>query len=150
MKITRARFTLSPFTSETMANIGKVLAKSMRDRIGSGLNALDRNAKPLKPGRTGRNGQELRGYPDYKQYRGLQPIRDWLYSGRTLRSLQVLSVNQNRGTIGFTDAKADQIAHFNNLIEKAFAVSPKDAIALQQAVYSTFKQERLVQFRRVA
>jgi hypothetical protein len=128
-----------------MAGIGKVLAKSIRDRIGSGLNALDQSAKPLRPGRRGK-----KGYPEYKQAHGIAPVRNWTWTGRTLRSLQVLSVNQNRGTIGFVDAMGDQKAHYNNLIEKAFAVSPKDAVALRQAVYDTFRSEKPIQFRRVA
>ena len=52
----------------------------------------------LKPGKPGR-----RGYPDYKAARGLQPLRDWTWSGHTLRCLKVLTANENRAAIGFLD-----------------------------------------------
>ena len=109
-KITRARWVLGPFTSEDMETIGGVLADSIGKRIAAGLNANDEQAKPLKPGRNGR-----RGYPDYKAARGLQPFRDWFWTGRTMRSLKVKSASENRVVIGFVDPNADRIAHVNNL-----------------------------------
>src|ERR1700685_3639877 len=118
-KITRVRLPDTPFSPEQMAQLGEVLAQSIRARIHRGINANDASAKPLKPGRTV-NGHRLRGYPDYKIARGLQGIRDWGWTGRTMRSLKVLSANQNGGVIGFSDAVADHRAHINNRIEKMF------------------------------
>lgn len=66
-------------------------------------------ANPLKPGKNGR-----RGYPDYKAARGLQPFRDWFWTGRTMRSLKVKPASENRVAIGFVDANVDRIAHRNN------------------------------------
>lgn len=97
-------------------------------RIQSGQNIYDQAAAPLKPGQSGR-----RGYPDYKSARGLQPIRDWTWSGHTLRCLKVLTANENRAAIGFLDEAfpgrrltASQIAAFNNGREMQWGVSPRD------------------------
>jgi hypothetical protein len=81
-----------------MQGFAQVLADSIRARIQSGQNIYDQAAAPLKPGLSGR-----RGYPDYKAARGLQPIRDWTWSGHTLRCLKVLTANENRAAIGFLD-----------------------------------------------
>jgi hypothetical protein len=144
-KITRARFVLGPFSSEQMAAIGNVMVDTIKTRIQSGLNINDDPAKPLKPGRNGRGG-----YPGYKSSHGLNPIRDWTLRGRTLGSMKVKAANENRVVIGFTDDKADLIAHINNLRERTFGISPKDRIVLQAAVQATFKQARVVRTMKVA
>jgi hypothetical protein len=144
-KITRARFVLGPFTSEDMLSIANTLRDSIAGRIGKGLNVNDAPAKELKPGRPGR-----RGYPDYKKARGLQPIRDWFWTGRTMRSLKVRSANENQAVIGFVDPNADRIAHVNNLREKQFGVSPNDRSALNAAVLAVLRQARVIRVRRAA
>ena len=96
--IKSARFVYSPYTATEMQGFAQVLADSIRARIQSGQNIYDQAAAPLKPGLPGR-----RGYPDYKAARGLQPIRDWTWSGHTLRCLKVLTANENRAAIGFLD-----------------------------------------------
>src|SRR5579864_6274346 len=126
--VRRARFVYSPYTATEMQSFAQVLADSIRTRIQSGQNIYDRAAAPLKPGKSGRHG-----YPDYKTARGLQPIRDWTWSGHTLRCLKVLTVNENRAAIGFLDERfpgrtqtASQIAFFNNLRECQWGASPRD------------------------
>ena len=79
----------SPYTATEMQGSGQVLADSIRARIQSGQNIYDQAAAPLKPGMAGR-----RGYPDYKSARGLKAIRDWTWSGHTLRCLKVLTANE--------------------------------------------------------
>ena len=90
--IKSVRFVYSPYTATEMQGFAQVLADSIRARIQSGQNIYDQAAAPLKPGQSGR-----RGYPDYKSARGLKPIRDWTWSGHTLRCLKVLTANENRG-----------------------------------------------------
>jgi hypothetical protein len=126
--IKSARFVYSPYTAIEMQGFAQVLADSIRGRIRSGQNIYDQAAAPLKPGRAGR-----RGYPDYKLARGLQPIRDWIWSGHTLRCLKVLTANENRAVIGFLNESlpgrrmtASQIAAFNNRREAQWGVSPND------------------------
>jgi hypothetical protein len=118
---------------------------SIAARISKGLNANDTPARPLKPGRNGK-----RGYPDYKAARGLKPIRDWFWTGRTMRSLKVRSANENTATIGFIDPNADRIAHANNLRERQFALSPKDCKTLSSIVLTTLRQRRVVRICRAA
>jgi hypothetical protein len=144
-KITRARFVLGPFTSEDMLDIGNVVVESIKDRLHKGLNINDLPAKPLKPGRNGK-----RGYPDYKAARGLQPFRDWSWTGRTLRSLKVKSASENRCIIGFIDPHADRVAHVNNLRERAFGVSPKDRQAMVAVIKAVLRKSRVIQVRRAA
>jgi hypothetical protein len=126
--VRRARFVYSPYTSDEMLGFGQLLADTIRARIQSGQNIYDQAAAPLKPALPGR-----RGYPDYKVARGLQPIRDWTWSGHTLRCLKVLTVNQNRATLGFLDEAfpgrtqtASEIAFWNNQREHMWGVSPRD------------------------
>jgi hypothetical protein len=114
-------------------------------RIRKAFNVNDGPAKPLKPGRNGR-----RGYPDYKAARGLMPIRDWVWTGRTMRSLKVKSASENAATIGFVDPNADRIAHVNNLRERQFGISPKDRSALNAAVLAVLRQAHVIRIKRAA
>ena len=130
--VRRARFVYSPYTADEMQGFAQVLADTIRARIQSGQNIYDQPAAPLKPGKPGR-----RGYPDYKSARSLQPIRDWTWSGHTLRCLKVLTANENRAVIGFLDESkpgrgqtASQIAFYNNLRERQWGVSPRDRAAV--------------------
>jgi hypothetical protein len=148
-RISRARLVYSPFSSEQMAELGSVVAQAIKDRIHHGVNVEDAAAKPLKPGRMV-NGHRLRGYPDYKIARGLQGIRDWTWTGRTMRALKVLSANENKVTIGFADPVADYRAHINNLREKAFGISPNDRKVLNAAVLALLRQVKVVQVKKAA
>ena len=138
-EITRARFVLGPFTAADMLAVGNVLRDSIAVRIGKGLNVNDAPAKALKPGRSGH-----RGYPDYKVARGLQPFRDWFWTGRTMRSLKVKSASENRVVIGFVDPNADRIAHVNQLRERQFGISPNDRKALRAVVLAVLRQSRVI------
>jgi hypothetical protein len=119
-----------------MLGFGELLADTIRARIQSGQNIYDQAASPLKPGRDGH-----RGYPDLKAARGLKPIRDWTWSGHTLRCLKVLVVNENRATLGFLDETfpgrtqtASEIAFWNNQIEHMWGLSPRDRDVVVQAM----------------
>jgi hypothetical protein len=138
-KITRARFVLGPFSSEQMTTIGLFMCDRIRRRIQNGLNVDDNPSRALKPATV-----------KAKLRRGLNPIRDWTWRGRTLRSLNVLRANENSVTIGFTDPQADQIAAVNNRREKAFGVSPEDRKALREIVLATLRVKSVVAFRKVA
>ncbi len=144
-KITRARFVVGLFSSEQMQTIGQAVTDSVAARIRRGMNVEDAPAKPLKPGRDGK-----RGYPDRKVAHGLQALRDWMWRGKTMRSLKVQSANENRAVVAFVDPEADRIAHFNNKRERQFGMSPADRTVLKQAVNSTAKQARIVRVERVS
>lgn len=128
-----------------MLAIGTVVRDSIATRIGQGQNVEDAPAKALKPGSNGD-----RGYPDYKTARGLQPFRDWFWTGRTMRSLKVKSASENLAVIGFVDPKADRIAHLNNLRERQFGVSPKDRRALKAAVLAGLRKARVLCVKKAA
>jgi hypothetical protein len=136
--IRRARFVYSPYTAYEMQGFAQALADTIKTRIQSGQNIYDQAAAPLKPGRPGR-----RGYPDYKVARGLQPIRNWTWTGHTLRGLKVPTANENRATIGFLDEAmpgrrqtASQIAFYNNQRERQWGVSPRDREVLVVVILS--------------
>ena len=78
------------------------------------------------------------------------PIRDWVWTGRTMRSLKVKSANENTATVGFVDPNADRIAHVNNLRERQFGISPKDRSALNAAVLAVLRQARVIRIKRAA
>jgi hypothetical protein len=136
--VRRARFAYSPFTAQEMQGFAQLLADTIRARIQSGQNIYDQAAAPLKPAKTGR-----RGYPDYKAARGLQPIRDWTWTGHTMRCLKVLTANENRAVIGFLDEAmpgrsqtASQIAFWNNQRERQWGVSPADRQKVIPLIYN--------------
>jgi hypothetical protein len=128
-----------------MLEIGNVVVDSVKDRLHKGLNIRDEAAKPLKPGRNGKHG-----YPDYKAARGLQPFRDWFWTGRTMRSLKVKQASENRCVIGFINPNADAIAHVNNIRERAFGISPKDRLALNAIVRAVLRTARVVRVAKAA
>jgi hypothetical protein len=138
-KITKARFVLGPFSAEDMSVIGTFMCDRIRRRIESGLNVNDAPAKPL-----------VAWYEKSKGRRGLSPLRDWTWRGRTLRSLAVKSASENHVTIGFTDSQADYIAHINNLRERAFGVSEQDRKGLREIVLATLQRTRVVALRKAA
>jgi len=132
--IKKTRFIYSPFTTEEMTSFGQLLADTIRARIQAGQNVYDQAAAPLKPGKPGR-----RGYPDYKSARGLQPVRDWTWSGHTLRCLKVLTANENQAVVGFLQETkpgrsktAAAIAYINNRREQQWGVSPHDRLVITQ------------------
>ena len=134
--IRRARFVYSPYTASEMQGFGQLLADTIRARIQAGQNIYDQAAAPLKPGKPG-----SRGYPDYKTARGLQPIRDWTWSGFTMRCLKVLTANENQAVVGFLNESrpgrwqtASHIAAFNNARERQWGVSPHDRAAVMSAM----------------
>jgi hypothetical protein len=122
-KITHARLTFSPFSSEQMANLGQLMVDTITKRIRFATDANDNRAKDLVP-----------RYADRKIRRGRAPIRDWTWRGATLGSFKVLRASEDRVTIGFTTAQANQIVATQNARVKMFGNSPKDLDTLHAAV----------------
>lgn len=141
-KITKARFVYSPFTAEQMTAIGNDLVKSIQERIHKGLDVNDQRAKPLKSAK----GKYV-PYARWKTRKGLQPFRDLFVTGRTMRSMKVISANENSGKIGFVDAHSDMVMHVNNLRSKQFGISPADHAALVKSVFEMFADKKVASFR---
>ncbi len=129
-----------------MLIIGDFLAETIKARILRAQDVYDNPAPPLKqPERnltSSRNirtvrGQQLyqlpgklyRGYPYYKAKRGIEPVRNWKFTGRTLRALRALSTSQNSVKIGFSDPVADLRVTINNRRWRQFGLSPRDRAA---------------------
>lgn len=92
-KITKARFVVSPFTARQMVEVGQSLITSNFDRWDRGVDAADGRA----PGLTAK-------YARFKSYsRRKRAIRDLDLTGRLRASIQVLSANENKVTIGPVD-----------------------------------------------
>lgn len=143
-RISKARFTATVFTPQVMQAIAEPVALAIRQRISAGMDAQDQPAPPLKVKVGAKNPNA--GYRGLKQRRGLKPIRDWTFTGRTLRSLKVLSAAANKAVIGFTDAVSNMRAAINNRRWRQFGLSPKDQLELAARV----KVARRVTTQRVA
>lgn len=124
-KIRKARVVVGAFSSEQMMQVGNALAGSIKFRIQRGLDVYDQPAKPLK-----------KGYAIAKSRKGLRNVRDWTWTGETMRALNLLDVNENRGRIGFADPKSDKKAHYNNMRDRQFGVSPRDGETMKATVHS--------------
>lgn len=114
-KLSHARITLSPFTSEQMADIGDVVLTSIKDRIVQAVDTNDNQAKPLTD-----------KYAKRKMKYGRSPVRDWTFTGRTLGSLKVKSANENKVRIGAINERADMVIGVQNRANRLWGLSPKD------------------------
>jgi len=124
-----ARFVYSPYTPEQMYGLGEAFRAAQDEALAAGLNVYDVPAAPLKRRASGKPG-----YPESKLRKGLKPIRDWFWRGRTRRSIKTLQANENRVVIGATDAEADRIIRFNNRRERQFGMSPRRMQAVMDYV----------------
>lgn len=127
-----------------MSGLGAALAAAVKSRIQHGYDVNDNPAPALKPPARG-----TRGYAQRKLSRGLQPIRDWTFTGRTLRALGVKNVEQNAVTVGFTDPMADLVAWFNNRRARQFGASPTDGRVVNAAIQILMQQSPVVQAKRI-
>jgi hypothetical protein len=105
---------------DVAAELATVLRDSIDTRIRRGLDVYDQPAKRLSS--RGRRG----GYAGRKARRGEPSIRDWVYSGRTLSALVPIVGPPGEISVGFSDARAAQIAARNNARVLQFGVSPND------------------------
>lgn len=96
-----------------MIAIGQKAVESEQRRIQSGLTVDDTAAKPLRE-----------KYRKRKERRGGKPIRDLTLTGMTLRSRKVISAENRRAVIGFTNAQAIIRARVNNKRDRQFGMSP--------------------------
>lgn len=114
-KISKVRFTYSPFTGQQMAEFGESLLGRMNERLDRGINANDQPAAPLKP-----------RYAKFKSRRGRRAVRDLFLTGRSRRSAKVIRANQNKAVIGFVDPVAARRVSFANRRERMWGASPAD------------------------
>jgi len=123
-KIRKARFVVAGYSAEQMVQMGNgLIEEAIRPRIRSGHTVQDAPAPALSA-----------KYAKRKIRAGKQPIRDWTLTGRTLRSMKVLTAGPNRAVIGLTDAETNRRAFFNNRRSQQFGVSPNDRGKLPRIV----------------
>lgn len=126
--VKRARFVVNGYSPEQMIVLGTALRDSIVERIVRAEDVYDAPAKPLSS--KGKHG----GYAAWKAKKAPPAERNWKYTGRTLRSMKVLSAAANRAVIGFTDAEANRRAFFNNRRVRQFDVSPRNRQAVAAAL----------------
>lgn len=100
-----------------------LLSRSIKPRIISATTVDDTPAPPLKE-----------AYRKWKENKFPPAIRNWIKTGRTMRSLNVLTISQNKAVIGFVDRLTNFRAFINNRRSRQFGVSPKDQKVLLDSV----------------
>ena len=117
--VRRARFEVTGYSADAMTTIAGVTRDSIETRI---LRAQDTYDSPVKP--------LAKGYAKFKGRKGLAQVRDWRFTGRTLRSMKVLRAQANKAVIGFTDAVSNMRAAINNRRARQFGMSDTNRAAL--------------------
>lgn len=115
--------------------LANVLAASIRNRIGRGLDVRDQPAPALS-----------KTYARLKTRRGLQAIRDWTLSGRTLAALQPIPTPGGQIQVGFTNSTAATVAAIQNSYVRMFGVAPSD----RRVLIAALNQMRYQLIRRAA
>ena len=147
-RFTYSKMSISPIAVEDLGAIGGIVLDSMKARIKAAVDWNDNAARPLKPiyaqekvkgRRVALTGGQL--------FRG-KPIRDWTLRGRTMQSLKVKSVSQDRVTIGPVSLEAAKIIAGRNPLDHMWAMSPKDMAVLHESTYDTIVQKVRIQFEK--
>ena len=99
-RVTYSKLSFSPIATEDMAAIGSIVLDQIKARIQAAVDWDDNPARPLKEiyAREKVKGRRV-ALTGGQLFRG-KPIRDWTLRGRTMQSLKVKSVSQDRVTIG--------------------------------------------------
>lgn len=138
VQIEKFRFQIRPLAASQMKSIATDLSQSISTRIRRGETIQGNQAASL-----------TLAYLKRKQQRGLADIRDWFWTGKLLKSLQVLRASENRAVIGFANQLANVIAGAQNKREKMFGVSRSDRAAMYRAVERELKRTDIVQFKKL-
>lgn len=123
----RARFEIKPLSAQQMIAIAQPVRDDIEQRILRGETVYDAAAPPLKP-----------GYARAKSRKAPPALRNWRWTGRTLRSMKVLSAQENKAVIGFTDSVANFRAYLNNRRSRQFGVSPRN----QKTLIEKYREQR--------
>ena len=118
-KITRARFVVSGVKTPVMLAFGEAFNRHMQTRIKDGLTIYDTSAKPL-------SASYLKHPAGKHKYGNASNIRDLVRTGRMMRSMKVIQVNENRAVIYFTDAEMVQRMAYNQRRSPQWGISPRD------------------------
>jgi hypothetical protein len=131
----RARFVSTGYSADEMLRVARLLRDDIEARILRAENVSDSPAPPLSDGKRGR------GYRSFKARRAPPAIRNWRFTGRTLRAMIAFDAVRNRAKIGFQGALANKLASINNRRHRQFGVSPRN----RQVISAAFRRIRFVQ-----
>ncbi len=125
-----------------MSDIGSRWLSQTLARIKDGLDINDNPAKSLVPRYATRKRK-------YGVGPGSVPIRNWMFRNVTLKSAKVKVASEDRVTIGFIGAPANQIVYALNKINggKMWGVSPEDDKTVKNAVRNALSQHVSRQLR---
>ena len=139
-RVIKSRFVQTGgFSPAQMNDIASgLLNRGIKPRITSALTVDDAPAPPLKP-----------AYREQKQKHWPPAIRNWIKTGRTMRSLVVLTISQNKAVIGFVDRLTNFRAFINNRRARQFGVSPKDQVVLLNAAIDAGTVVKATQLEKV-
>lgn len=148
-RIGHAKVTFSPFSTESMLDIGEVVLRHIKERIQSVEDVNDSRAKPLKESyaEEKRKGRYVAlGGPT--KFRGL-PVRDWTLRGRTMQGLKVKYASEDRVTLGPTSAETGKIVTVRNRSDHMWGMSPSDSEAMVAVVLATLRTAAVVRVEKV-
>jgi len=114
-KRSRARYSWNGFDPADMERFGNLFLDHIKARIRGGLDVNDRPAPPLSE-----RWRRLKGRRYGSTY------RDLMATGRTIRGLRVLRVDQNKATLGPADPVAERRIAFNRPRSIQWGSSPRD------------------------
>lgn len=147
-RIRHVSLTWSPFSAETMSTIGTVWLDHKLSRIRQAIDSTDSPAKPLRPNYRIQKTTGRRVPPNTSiKYKG-KGIRDWTLRGWSLASAKVKAASEDRVTLGFIDAKANQIIKVQRRSSEMWSNSPSDIEAMSAVVRASLTQHITRQFRK--
>ena len=101
--------------------LAETMLATVKQRIESGLDVSDNPAPALN-----------KNYAKAKLSRGLQPVRNWTWTGGLLSNLRVAESIQPG--IEFADSRYQDIAGRLNSKSEQFGLSPKDRAAMESKI----------------
>lgn len=135
----REDLTFSPVQVRRLAD---VVQQGQLRRIGQGLDNTDAPMKEISE-----------PYKRRKMRRGLAAKRDIKFTGNTLRALQVLDSDEGGFTIGFdpgAPATAHKRAHFRQIFDGFFGLSPRNAVEFDRELEDVFTELYMDAFEEAA
>lgn len=115
-KIKKARFAFVGYSGQQMKTVADAtIARAILPRIQAGLTVDGTPAKALSP-----------RYARVKGRKHPPAIRNWVFTGRTLRSMKTLTAQLGQAVIGFTDGPSNMRASINNTRSRQFGAGSRE------------------------
>lgn len=118
-----------PWTEERMGRIAGAVERLQQERTLAGLDAQDRPVKPL-----------AEKYKRRKQRLGKRPVRDMRLTGNMMGALATTELSDREFAVGFRGATPKKKAHFRQLFDGFFGISPGDAVGLDEELTAVHEE----------